>query len=377
MMSTWATIFTFLMLASGTHSVNPRTQRINDPVGHPTGYTQVLEEHITTPAAGASDPFSLITYPSSLTTVYAFGQDLISQDRLISGSGVSQSGVWNLSYYLYDGGGHVRALANEVGTLTDTYTFDAFGVLIAKTGSTENNYLYRGEQFDPDLHLYHQRARYLNTDTGRFWTQDTYEGSPGTPASLHKYLYANGDPVSGWDPSGNVTVVEMAQTIRLWAFRIITPVITALKIERRIKWKRIYLGIGPGTTSEKVGHSFIFAETLAAGKPGGSGTKFDFNPDEDYFRDVLSPGGKSKSVPGVILERETRTATLRRAKNKLIRVADLTPVGYGIWRASNRLFNPDLKYKMFSLPGEGTFSCYTWAGESALSAFAISKNPFF
>jgi RHS repeat-associated protein len=169
---------------------------------NPTGYTQVLEEHITTPAAGASDPFSLITYPSSLTTVYAYGQDLISQDRKTGHT------TWSLSYYCYDGGGHVRALANEVGTLTDTYTFDAFGVLIAKTGSTENHYLYRGEQFDPDLGLYYQRARYLNTDTGRFWTQDTYEGSPGTPASLHKYFYANGDPVSGWDPSGNMTLAE-------------------------------------------------------------------------------------------------------------------------------------------------------------------------
>jgi RHS repeat-associated protein len=209
MMSTWATIFTFLMLASGTHSVNPRMQRINDPVGHTTGYTQVLEEHITTPAAGASDPFSLITYPSSLTTVYAYGQDLISQDRKTGPT------TWSLSYYCYDGGGHVRALANEVGTLTDTYTFDAFGVLIAKTGSTQNNYLYRGEQFDPDLHLYYQRARYLNTDTGRFWTQDTYEGSPGTPASLHKYFYANNDPVGGWDPSGNVSLLELETVISI------------------------------------------------------------------------------------------------------------------------------------------------------------------
>jgi RHS repeat-associated protein len=170
---------------------------------NPTGYTQVLEEHITTPAAGASDPFSLSTYPSSLATVYAYGQDLISQDRKTGPT------TWSLSFYCYDGGGHVRALANEVGTLTDTYTFDAFGVLITRTGTTENNYLYRGEQFDPDLHLYYQRARYLNADTGRFWTQDTYEGSPGTPASLHKYFYANGDPVSGWDPSGHISLFEV------------------------------------------------------------------------------------------------------------------------------------------------------------------------
>jgi RHS repeat-associated protein len=82
----------------------------------------------------------------------------------------------------------VRALADPSATLTDSYTYDAFGVLIANSGSTTNNYLYRGEQYDADLGLYYQRARYLNAETGRFWTQDSYEGSPGTPATLNKYL---------------------------------------------------------------------------------------------------------------------------------------------------------------------------------------------
>ena len=51
-----------------------------------------------------------------------------------------------------------------------TYDYDAFGNLIHSTGSTPNNYLFAGEQFDPDLNLYYNRARYLNTTTGRFWS---------------------------------------------------------------------------------------------------------------------------------------------------------------------------------------------------------------
>jgi RHS repeat-associated protein len=39
-----------------------------------------------------------------------------------------------------------------------------------------NNYLFAGEQFDPDLGLYFNRARYLNTGTGRFWTMDALQG---------------------------------------------------------------------------------------------------------------------------------------------------------------------------------------------------------
>jgi RHS repeat-associated protein len=75
--------------------------------------------------------------------------------------------------------------------------------------STFNSYLYCGEQWDADLGLYFNRARYLNVATGRFWSMDTYEGAPSDPVSLHKYLYANANPVTGIDPSGNMTIAEV------------------------------------------------------------------------------------------------------------------------------------------------------------------------
>jgi RHS repeat-associated protein len=61
---------------------------------------------------------------------------------------------------------------------------------------------YRGEQYDPDLGLYYLRARYYNPATGRFMSRDPLEGDPTGPASLHKYLYANGDPTNRIDPRG-------------------------------------------------------------------------------------------------------------------------------------------------------------------------------
>ncbi|PYX50242.1 MAG: hypothetical protein DMG76_35280 [Acidobacteria bacterium] len=89
-----------------------------------------------------------------------------------------------------------------------TYDYDAFGNLIHSTGSTPNNYLYSGEQFDSDLNLYYNRARYLNVSTGRFWSMDSYEGDPGAPLSLHKYLYASADSIDRTDPSGNLELTE-------------------------------------------------------------------------------------------------------------------------------------------------------------------------
>src|SRR5208337_1821453 len=85
----------------------------------------------------------------------------------------------------------------------DSYDYDAFGNLSNSTGSTPNNYLFAGEQYDPALALYYNRARYLNTATGRFWGIDTSEGDDSSPISLHKYLYVGANPVDRTDTSGN------------------------------------------------------------------------------------------------------------------------------------------------------------------------------
>jgi RHS repeat-associated protein len=97
--------------------------------------------------------------------------------------------------------------------VTDTYAYDAFGNVIARTGTTPNLYLFTGEQYDPDLGLYFLRARYQNTQTGRFWTLDNFEGNSGDPASLHKFLYVQAEPGNQIDPTGYFTLTETKLTI--------------------------------------------------------------------------------------------------------------------------------------------------------------------
>jgi RHS repeat-associated protein len=106
-------------------------------------------------------------------------------------------------YLVHDGHGSVRAVTDQNGAVTDTYDYDAFGVLIHQTGTTPNTTLYSGEQFDSDLGMYFLRARYINPATGRFWTMDTFEGDSESPESLHKYLYVESDPTNNVDPSGH------------------------------------------------------------------------------------------------------------------------------------------------------------------------------
>ena len=46
-----------------------------------------------------------------------------------------------------------EGLRHPAGTVTDNYQYDAFGRLIASTGTTPNSFLYSGEQFDGNLGL--------------------------------------------------------------------------------------------------------------------------------------------------------------------------------------------------------------------------------
>ncbi len=55
------------------------------------------------------------------------------------------------------------------------------------------------------------RARYFNPQTGRFWTADLFEGNRTNPLSLHRYLYAQDNPVNLIDPTGHfVSSAEVA-----------------------------------------------------------------------------------------------------------------------------------------------------------------------
>ena len=117
------------------------------------------------------------------------------------------------SYYIYDGGLSVRALTNEAGIVTDTLVFDAFGNETTKTGSSDNPYGFQGEEQD-ETGLYYLRARYMDPATGTFTTMDTYGGSLSDPMSLHKYLFANSNPVMYSDPSGHsASLIETGAVI--------------------------------------------------------------------------------------------------------------------------------------------------------------------
>jgi RHS repeat-associated protein len=160
------------------------TQYLVDEL-NPSGRVQVLEELVG----------------GVVNTRYTHGTRLVSQTRNVSTTPTT-------SYYGYDAHGNVTFLTDTSGSLTDSYDYDAWGVLVSSTGNTPNSRLYAGEERDPDLGLINLRARQYQAGTGRFLTIDPMTGSPDNPITFDRYLYGNADPVNRVDPSGHDAAAE-------------------------------------------------------------------------------------------------------------------------------------------------------------------------
>jgi RHS repeat-associated protein len=150
----------------------------NYTVDEDSGYGNVVEER---------------SAANTLIARYDYGDDLLRMDRGTA-----------TSYYLFDGLGSTRLLTDQNGNVTDTDSYDAYGNVVAHTGTTVNPYLFDGQEED-GTGLYYLRARYMDPGRGEFLGQDPFEGDVEDPASLHRYLYASDDPADFDDPSGSVT----------------------------------------------------------------------------------------------------------------------------------------------------------------------------
>jgi RHS repeat-associated protein len=355
---------------------------------NPTGYAQVLAETISGPGS------------SSETRNYTYGLELISQHRqFFNGQNFTQT-----SFYVYDGHGSVRALTNPSGAVTDTYDYDAFGNLIHQTGTTLNNYLFAGEQFDPDLNLYYNRARYLNTSTGRFWSMDGYEGTDTDPLSLHKYLYASASPIDRVDPSGNDDIAEVsaAQGIGEELDTQVSPA-QALRAEADAKVADIYFVFGLGNFGGggkfagipfvPVPHAYVYANLRGVNK----GERFDVGVysvgPSKFLNEVNMAKSLITTVPGFVQVDETNLASVQGDSLYMKSWASLSALELPLWRAGipalaseistglQSLFPPssfsslgllNIPYSVF---GEGQLNCITFSLSAVGAAKALENAP--
>ena len=103
----------------------------------------------------------------------------------------------------YGTNGHhdVTWIADAGGAVTATLRYDPWGTIVRSSG-TLSDWRFQGSWHDTSTDLAYAQARWYSPTLGSFVSEDTLLGSPETPASRHLLAYAEGDPVNGWDPSG-------------------------------------------------------------------------------------------------------------------------------------------------------------------------------
>ena len=318
---------------------------------NPTGYAQVVEE-LRDDSTGSLEVYRTYTY----------GLDLIAQHQLHHEEAPTE---WKTSYYLYDGLGTVRALADENGAITDTYTYSAFGKLISEISSssslTPNLYKFTGEQWDEDLEMYFLRARYMDPSKGRFHNMDTFEGRSQDPITLHKYLYANANPVMFTDPTGMFSLSELSivQKIQGVLRKIAVPTIRrAFKARTNI----IYAAFG-ATRFIAIPHAFIYVKKTV---PRKKFIRFDVGP--------ASVGGALKRPftrgLGGISAQEVSRRNIFLIPGVTKKIARLSETQYQLWKRAVLSFPSGCEYGLVTGP-----NCITWTIRAAIAARAMQKLP--
>ena len=122
------------------------------------------------------------------------------------GEMVSQHRNSESTFYHFDLLGSTAALTDPSQAVSDSYTYSAFGEVIASTGDTNNPYQWIGQvgyYHDETTGLYNLRRRDLNAAEGRFLSQDPFGLNAG---DANFYRYVGNNVTNSIDPSGEVEI---------------------------------------------------------------------------------------------------------------------------------------------------------------------------
>ena len=152
----------------------------------------------------------LVEYDETGSAVARFNY---GSDRLIS--------MWHAGegtrFYHLDGLRSVIALTDPDAEVTNSDGTVTMGKVAARfhldtwgnfrfpdqdLSTTANRFAFTGHVWEPEIGLYYAKARFLDPKLGRFLTQDSFLGSIDEPPCLHRYLYAQDNPTTFVDPTG-------------------------------------------------------------------------------------------------------------------------------------------------------------------------------
>ncbi|HEV2225974.1 MAG TPA: RHS repeat-associated core domain-containing protein [Nitrososphaerales archaeon] len=111
--------------------------------------------------------------------------------------------VGSTVYYLHqDALGSTRLVATATVTIKFSSNYVPYGNNYAVSG--KEVYMYTGKPQDSNTGLYYFGARYYDTTTGRFVTQDSQRGNKNDPMTMNLYIYARDNPERYVDTNGHM-----------------------------------------------------------------------------------------------------------------------------------------------------------------------------
>ena len=162
----------------------------------------------------------------STTYSYVYNGDKLSQMTVGSNllqfsydaAGTPMAVLFNGTTYYYATNlqGDVIAILDATGAAVVEYTYDAWGNLLATTGSmaatlgTVNPLRYRGYVYDQEYGFYYLSTRYYNPEVGRFLNADgiDYLGINGELTSNNLFAYCINNPVNHDDEHGTFVITS-------------------------------------------------------------------------------------------------------------------------------------------------------------------------
>ncbi len=221
------------------YSYDARGRLTNAP-GHSFGWNAasqlVRTDGVTNTYNGAGNVLTRATSTNNIRYHYnhAIGRVPIVAEQNASNNQFQRYYVWSpggkllymidaangnaVYYYHFDLSGSTLALTSSAGAVTDAYAYSPYGLLAARTGTSQQPFTYigrHGVRWDSVAGLYHMRARFYDPGTGRFISRDPLWPTAADPLSLNPYSYAANNPLQYVDPMGTKSEMDVPMPIQV------------------------------------------------------------------------------------------------------------------------------------------------------------------
>jgi RHS repeat-associated protein len=130
-------------------------------------------------------------------------------DELIAVTRPDGLGGYVARWVHHDGIGSVRALTDDAAAVTDTRSYEAFGVENRRIGTDPIAYGFAGEAFQGESRLAYHRARWMDARVGRFLGVDPFRTCWQRTVQHNPYAYGGANPTTLTDPTGGYTLEDL------------------------------------------------------------------------------------------------------------------------------------------------------------------------